>query len=78
MNDCAAPVVMSKRRLSLPQQAEEEAEVDKYHGLRVHCWVLVLSGKREVPQNFFIEPSTGGHLLEIAMCITLWVCVCVL
>ena len=40
-------------------QAEEEPEVDKYHGLRVHCWVLVLSGKREVAQNFFIEATTG-------------------
>ncbi|CAI8048479.1 Dynein regulatory complex subunit 7 [Geodia barretti] len=38
---------------------EEEGEVDKYHGLRVHCWVLVLSGKREVAQNFFIEATTG-------------------
>ncbi|XP_048393714.2 dynein regulatory complex subunit 7 [Stegostoma tigrinum] len=29
-------------------------------GLRVHCWVLVLSGKREVPENFFIDPFTGN------------------
>jgi hypothetical protein len=25
----------------------------------VHAWVLVLSGKREVPEAFFIEPTTG-------------------
>jgi hypothetical protein len=25
----------------------------------VHAWVLVLSGKREVPESFFIEPFTG-------------------
>lgn len=25
----------------------------------MHCWVLVLSGSRDVPQNFFIDPLTG-------------------
>ncbi|XP_078419512.1 dynein regulatory complex subunit 7 [Cetorhinus maximus] len=33
---------------------------DFMHGLRVHCWVLVLAGKREVPENFFIDPFTGN------------------
>ena len=28
-------------------------------GLRVHAWVLVLAGKRQVAEAFFIEPSTG-------------------
>ena len=27
--------------------------------MRVHSWVLVLEGKREVPESFFIEPLTG-------------------
>lgn len=31
-------------------------------GLRYHCWVLVLAGKREVAQSFFIEPTTGETL----------------
>jgi len=31
----------------------------------VHCWVLVLAGKREVSQGFFIEPCTGDpHSLD--------------
>ncbi|KAM6176196.1 dynein regulatory complex subunit 7 [Erethizon dorsatum] len=37
----------------------EKAKPDPLHGLRVHCWVLVLSGKREVPEGFFIDPFTG-------------------
>ncbi|GFR82652.1 dynein regulatory complex subunit 7-like [Elysia marginata] len=49
------------------RKAEEEqklAELEKpppdpLHGLRIHAWVLVLSGKREVPESFFIEPFTG-------------------
>ena len=27
--------------------------------MRFHCWVLVLAGKREVAQGFFLEPTTG-------------------
>ncbi len=32
---------------------------DPLYGMRVHSWVLVLSGKREVPETFFIEALTG-------------------
>jgi hypothetical protein len=37
----------------------EKPKPDKLHGLRVHCWVLVLAGKREVPESFFLEATTG-------------------
>ncbi|EAW82947.1 chromosome 16 open reading frame 50, isoform CRA_a [Homo sapiens] len=42
-----------------PKEEAEKAKPDALHGLRVHSWVLVLSGKREVPENFFIDPFTG-------------------
>ncbi|XP_063266540.1 dynein regulatory complex subunit 7 isoform X9 [Prinia subflava] len=51
------------------QEEETEEEVvmevekpkrDPLHGLRVHAWVLVLSGKRKVPETFFINPFTGN------------------
>ncbi|NXI95465.1 DRC7 protein, partial [Psophia crepitans] len=38
----------------------ENPERDPLYGLRVHAWVLVLSGKREVPEPFFINPFTGN------------------
>ncbi|XP_065497077.1 dynein regulatory complex subunit 7 isoform X2 [Caloenas nicobarica] len=38
----------------------EKPKRDPLHGLRVHAWVLVLSGKREVPETFFINPFTGN------------------
>uniref|UniRef100_A0A8C0J9X6 Dynein regulatory complex subunit 7 n=1 Tax=Chelonoidis abingdonii TaxID=106734 RepID=A0A8C0J9X6_CHEAB len=49
------------------KQKEEEERVmeaekpkpDPLYGLRVHAWVLVLSGKREVPESFFINPFTA-------------------
>ncbi|XP_002741356.1 dynein regulatory complex subunit 7-like [Saccoglossus kowalevskii] len=47
------------------EEEEKQAELEKpppddLFGLRIHSWVLVLSGKREVPENFFIEPLSGG------------------
>ncbi|KAK3093928.1 hypothetical protein FSP39_021907 [Pinctada imbricata] len=45
----------------------EKPPPDPYYGLRIHAWVLVLSGKREVPENFFIEPFTGlSHSVDSA------------
>ncbi|XP_007670184.2 dynein regulatory complex subunit 7 isoform X2 [Ornithorhynchus anatinus] len=38
---------------------EEKPQPDLLHGLRVHAWVLVLAGKREVPESFFIDPFTA-------------------
>lgn len=62
----------NKERRKMEQEAErkrreEEARIaeaekpppDQLYGLRVHAWVLVLSGKREVPETFFIEALTG-------------------
>ncbi|XP_012599411.3 dynein regulatory complex subunit 7 [Microcebus murinus] len=51
-----------ERRLREEEERLLEAEKpkpDPLHGLRVHCWVLVLSGKREVPETFFIDPFTA-------------------
>ena len=38
----------------------EEARLDKkYDGKRVHAWVLVRAGKREVEETVFVEPTTA-------------------
>ncbi|XP_070577144.1 dynein regulatory complex subunit 7-like [Ptychodera flava] len=50
-----------RRKEEEEKQAElEKPPPDELFGLRIHSWVLVLSGKREVPENFFIEPLTGN------------------
>ncbi|KAJ3109852.1 hypothetical protein HDU97_000082 [Phlyctochytrium planicorne] len=47
-------------RLELERQrALMNEDDDELKGLRIHAWVLVLPGKREVAEAFFIEPSTG-------------------
>mmetsp|Transcript_46212 Transcript_46212/g.88190 ORF Transcript_46212/g.88190 Transcript_46212/m.88190 type:complete len:1493 (-) Transcript_46212:386-4864(-) len=40
-------------------RAEVQSDPDEFLGRRVHCWVLVMAGQREIPENFFVEPSTG-------------------
>ncbi|KAM8863100.1 dynein regulatory complex subunit 7 isoform 3-T3 [Spinachia spinachia] len=49
-----------KKKLEVEEQQEGERQAaDPLWGLRVHCWVLVLSGSRGVLQNLFIDPLTG-------------------
>ncbi|PAA91434.1 hypothetical protein BOX15_Mlig015216g2, partial [Macrostomum lignano] len=49
-----------RRKEAVRRELEAERPAnDPLYGLRVHSWVLVLAGKREVPEGFFIEPLTG-------------------
>ncbi|KXS13619.1 hypothetical protein M427DRAFT_500237 [Gonapodya prolifera JEL478] len=38
---------------------DDMEDSDVLRGLRVHAWVLVLPGRREIAEPFFIEPSTS-------------------
>jgi hypothetical protein len=53
-----------------PEQARAEAEAsaaasDPLHGRRVHAWVVVRAGKRDVASTLFVEASTGA-ILDVA------------
>lgn len=48
-----------RQREECDSEEEEEADEDPLQGRRVHCWVLVRAGKRDVTDSFFLEPSTG-------------------
>ncbi|KRT84368.1 hypothetical protein AMK59_23, partial [Oryctes borbonicus] len=37
----------------------EKPPFDELNGLRLHAWVLIRPGKRDIREPFFIEPSTG-------------------
>lgn len=39
-------------------QPDYEKE-DEYGQSRLHCWVLMQKGNRELQETFFIEPTTG-------------------
>nr|XP_054602251.1 dynein regulatory complex subunit 7 isoform X2 [Nothobranchius furzeri] len=42
------------------EEVERPPSVHSLHGNWVHCWVLVLSGRSNVQENFFIDPLTGN------------------
>uniref|UniRef100_A0A8C4IG21 Dynein regulatory complex subunit 7 n=1 Tax=Dicentrarchus labrax TaxID=13489 RepID=A0A8C4IG21_DICLA len=52
--DAEAALIQKQKLLESGQRP-----ADPLRGLRVHCWVLVLSGSRSVQENFFIDPLTG-------------------
>ncbi|KAJ3112094.1 hypothetical protein HK100_002455 [Physocladia obscura] len=49
----------AKRLAVEKEKARLIEDDDELKGLRVHAWVMVLPGKREIAEAFFIEPSTG-------------------
>ena len=39
---------------------EPDYEKEDIHGRnRIHAWVLIHKGKRDLQESFFVEPSTG-------------------
>ena len=44
----------------------EKAPADLMYGQRVHSWVLVVPGKRDVDTAFFIDPCSARHQLTDA------------
>ncbi|XP_040914907.1 dynein regulatory complex subunit 7 [Toxotes jaculatrix] len=52
----AEAALLQKQKL---QEQSEQRPADPLRGLRVHCWVLVLSGSQSIQENFFIDPLTG-------------------
>ncbi|KAJ3065432.1 hypothetical protein HDU98_011207, partial [Podochytrium sp. JEL0797] len=49
----------NRRILMEKEKAKMIEDDDELKGLRIHAWVMVLPGKREIAEAFFIEPSTG-------------------
>lgn len=54
-----ARVAEKQEQDRIKSDANQKWLKDSLHGLRVHAWVLVLAGKRAVPEAFFIEASSG-------------------
>ncbi|XP_060783023.1 dynein regulatory complex subunit 7 isoform X2 [Neoarius graeffei] len=56
--------IQQARQASLVKQQKakglnEECHSDPLWGMRVHSWVLVLAEKRDIVENFFIDPLSG-------------------
>jgi hypothetical protein len=44
---------------TIDDDAPEISPPDMWEKRRLHCWVLIMEGKRGVEESFFIEPTTG-------------------
>uniref|UniRef100_A0A4W5P0I4 Dynein regulatory complex subunit 7 n=1 Tax=Hucho hucho TaxID=62062 RepID=A0A4W5P0I4_9TELE len=67
-SDAQAILLKKQQEAERLQEERERLPPDPLLGLRVHCWVLILSGNREVPENFFIDPLTGKSLSTTNKC----------
>lgn len=46
---------------------DPSSEEDEYENRRIHCWVLLRKGSREVPEDLYVEPTTG-RIYEVTKC----------
>lgn len=58
-NTAAADAAAALVAEAAARQERRKPKADGLYGLRTHCWVVVLQGRRGVPENFFIECSLG-------------------
>lgn len=47
------------RENTIDDDAPDFEKEDEYGQSRLHCWVMMQKGNREISENFFIEPTTG-------------------
>jgi hypothetical protein len=45
--------------VTIDDDAPDFEKEDEYGQSRLHCWVLLQKGNREISETFFIEPTTG-------------------
>ncbi|XP_055049255.2 dynein regulatory complex subunit 7 [Misgurnus anguillicaudatus] len=57
--EAKATALKKQKEAEKLQEEQERPPPDPLLGLRVHSWVLVLPGNREVTKEFFIDPLTG-------------------
>lgn len=53
-------LVSSDTGSSTETPMEDVSSTDPLHGQRIHAWVVVREGKREIDAPCFVEPSTGS------------------
>jgi hypothetical protein len=50
---------MEEEELKSDSEDDPSSEEDEYENRRIHCWVLVRKGSREVQEDMYVEPTTG-------------------
>ncbi|XP_053534210.1 dynein regulatory complex subunit 7 [Ictalurus punctatus] len=60
--------MLAKQQEAERLKEEQEHSPDPLWGLRVHSWVLVLAGKRDISESFFIDPLSGQSYPTSSAC----------
>lgn len=50
---------MEEEEMKSDSEDDPSSDEDEFENRRIHCWVLVRKGSREVPEDIYIEPTTG-------------------
>jgi hypothetical protein len=50
---------MRKREENIDDDEPDYEPEDEFGRTRIHAWVMILAGSREMPNSIFIEPTTG-------------------
>eukprot|EP00927_Polykrikos_kofoidii_P043005 TRINITY_DN37060_c0_g1_i1.p1 TRINITY_DN37060_c0_g1~~TRINITY_DN37060_c0_g1_i1.p1 ORF type:complete len:868 (+),score=192.76 TRINITY_DN37060_c0_g1_i1:79-2604(+) len=58
---------MDEEEMKSDSEDDPSSDEDEYENRRVHCWVLVRKGLREVAEDIYIEPTTG-RLYKVDRC----------
>eukprot|EP00928_Gymnodinium_smaydae_P062961 TRINITY_DN4667_c0_g4_i1.p1 TRINITY_DN4667_c0_g4~~TRINITY_DN4667_c0_g4_i1.p1 ORF type:complete len:871 (-),score=206.57 TRINITY_DN4667_c0_g4_i1:166-2709(-) len=58
---------VQEEELKSDSEDDPSSDEDEYENRRVHCWVLVRKGCREVQEDVYIEPTTG-RLYKVNRC----------
>ena len=51
----------ARMEVEITDDEPEYEKADEFKNKRLHCWVLIKAGKRDIKEDFFIEPTTGRH-----------------
>ena len=47
------------KEITIDDDEPDYEKSDEYGKTRLHAWVLIRKGLREMPETIFIEPTTG-------------------
>eukprot|EP00931_Biecheleriopsis_adriatica_P115263 TRINITY_DN91078_c0_g1_i1.p1 TRINITY_DN91078_c0_g1~~TRINITY_DN91078_c0_g1_i1.p1 ORF type:complete len:918 (+),score=248.51 TRINITY_DN91078_c0_g1_i1:55-2754(+) len=58
---------LKEEEMKSDSEDDPSSEEDEYENRRIHCWVLVRKGAREVAEDIYIEPTTG-RIYDVTRC----------
>mmetsp|Transcript_9290 Transcript_9290/g.29558 ORF Transcript_9290/g.29558 Transcript_9290/m.29558 type:complete len:853 (-) Transcript_9290:431-2989(-) len=58
---------MEEEEMKSDSEDDPSSDEDEFENRRIHCWVLVRKGSREVAEDLYIEPTTG-RIYTVARC----------